>query len=302
MFSQIPEELKALRQWINWRHHVTLSGKPTKQPICTHNGTLASVTNPLHWSSFNDVVSRAYQFDGIGFVFTNSDPYCGIDLDEPEDVETISSHKNILNTFATYAECSPSYSGVHIIVKAKLPGAARRRRKVEMYDCDRYFTFTGAKCNDYGVACLQAETEALYATLGAPSYIPTMMFGEAQTADDLVIIEMAKRASNGDKFERLFNGNWQFDYGHASQSEADFALVNIIAFYTKNIEQITRLFLMSGLGQRDKAKRKAHISYNPKQFAYLPWLINRAFDRMPPKADLDALHNQRLALLASLKG
>jgi primase-polymerase (primpol)-like protein len=263
---------------------------------------LASVTNPLHWSSFDDAVSRVGQYTGIGFVFTNSDPYCGIDLDEPEDVETVISHKNILNTFATYAECSPSYTGIHIIVKAKLPGAGRRRRKVEMYDCDRYFTFTGAKCNDYGVECLQNETEALYATLGAPAYVSTMMFGEAQTADDLEVIEMAKRASNADKFTRLFSGNWQFDYAHASQSEADFALVNIIAFYTKNIEQITRLFLMSGLGQRDKAKRKAHIPYNPKEFAYLPWLINRAFDRMPPKADLDALHNQRLALLASLKG
>jgi hypothetical protein len=130
----------------------------------------------------------------------------------------------------------------------------------------------------------------LYNSLDAPAYMPPFQTGEAQIFDDATVLRQCSQASNGEKFQRLYMGNWQYDY--PSQSEADFALINILTFYTKNKEQIIRLFRMSGLGQREKAKRNKYIAY----------MVNRAFDRMPPKADMDALHNQRLSLLASLKG
>jgi primase-polymerase (primpol)-like protein len=287
----IPKELKQFRQWINWNYDVRQDGKMTKTPISPHTGCTASVTNPLLWSTFDHAVHRLDCFNGIGFVFTKSDPYCGIDLDNPEsDFMIANSHGKTLELLNSYSEVSPSGLGVHIIVKAVLPDAGRRRNKVEIYDTERFFTITGDDLNFKPIADRQKEVEVLYSSLGAEIYVPTFNPGEAQVFDDATILRQASLASNGDKFTRLFAGLWQADY--PSQSEADFSLINILAFYTKNKEQIVRLFLQSGLGKRDKAKRAKYIAY----------MVNRAFDRMPPKADLDALHNQRLSLLASLKG
>lgn len=50
----------------------------------------------------------------------------------------------------------------------------------------------------------------------------------AATDDDL--IEMAKSAKNGAKFAALWRGEWE-DLGYPSQSEADQALANLLAFW-----------------------------------------------------------------------
>jgi hypothetical protein len=73
----------------------------------------------------------------------------------------------------------------------------------------------------------------------------------------------------------LYAGKWQGLY--QSQSEADFAIVDIISFYTQNRNQIIRIFQSSVLGKRDKAKRSD----------YLNWMINKSFDRMLPPIDFD---------------
>ena len=77
-----PQELLELDQWVLWRR-VERNGRATKQPY-TPAGTLASSTGPGTWSPF-DQAARAYDdtFDGLGFVFSEHDPYCGIDFDAP---------------------------------------------------------------------------------------------------------------------------------------------------------------------------------------------------------------------------
>ena len=45
--------------------------------------------------------------------------------------------------------------------------------------------------------------------------------------------------------------------GHASHSEADLALVNALALVCRNRAQAERIWLASGLGQRDKTQRRA---------------------------------------------
>src|SRR6185295_15015589 len=83
----------------------------------------------------------------------------------------------------------------------------------------------------------------------------------------------------GDKFVKLLKGEWQDLY--SSQSEADFAFIDILAFYTQNRVQLTRLFRSSPLGFRDKAKRNDYVS----------GMIHRSFDRMLPLLDFDGLKN-----------
>lgn len=63
---------------------------------------------------------------------------------------------------------------------------------------------------------------------------------------DPEIIERATNAVNGEKFKRLWTGNWQGDYG--SQSEADQALCCHLAFWVgKDEVRMDSLFRQSGL-------------------------------------------------------
>ncbi len=145
--ENIPEELKALRQWVVYRID-DRKGKLTKVPYQV-NGRKASSSDPDSWCSFKQALGT-YQtkgFDGIGFAFTENDPYCGVDFDDCVDPETKAIEswaKEWIDKFSSYTEYSPSMTGVHIIVKGKLPSkSGKKRGDYEIYDHSRYFTFTG---------------------------------------------------------------------------------------------------------------------------------------------------------------
>ena len=71
--------------------------------------------------------------------------------------------------------------------------------------------------------------------------------------DDDGVIAHASASESGDKFKALYAGNWE--EGYDSQSDADMALVSILAFWCGNVEeQIDRIFRTSGL-MRDKWDR-----------------------------------------------
>jgi hypothetical protein len=62
--------------------------------------------------------------DGVGFVFTESDPFCGVDLDACVDPKTggvASWAEGIVRELDSYAEFSPSGTGLHVLLRAKLP-------------------------------------------------------------------------------------------------------------------------------------------------------------------------------------
>lgn len=71
---------------------------------------------------------------------------------------------------------------------------------------------------------------------------------------DAEVLRVARAADNAEKFERLWRGQWEGEY--RSQSEADLALMSMLAFYVRADDaQVLRLFRASGLGQREKAHR-----------------------------------------------
>src|SRR5690606_17616294 len=90
--------------------------------------------------------------DGVGFVFTEGDPFVGIDLDGVRDPKTGALDdlaRTIVRSMNSYTEVSPSGRGLHIIVQGQLPnGHALARtlsngRRIELYSQGRYFTVTG---------------------------------------------------------------------------------------------------------------------------------------------------------------
>jgi putative DNA primase/helicase len=144
--ENIPQELKALKQWVLYRIK-EINGRLTKPPYRA-NGRKASSTDSKTWCTFEQAV-EAYKkgFAGIGFVFTEDDPYCGIDFDHCVNLETKvieSWAMEWIGKFASYTEYSPSGTGIHIIVQGQIPSEKGiKKGDYEMYDHARYFTFTG---------------------------------------------------------------------------------------------------------------------------------------------------------------
>ena len=291
LYDNIPLELRERDQWVLWRAIERDDGSITKKPVQC-NGMGASVNDPSTWCSFSCAVECADNFSGIGYVFSKDDPYCGIDLDNPfkkdgdnfrydnpkGEVERLNK---IIEKFQSYAEYSPSGTGIHIIVKAKINGGTNPSKyPVEIYDKSRYFTFSGNLLNNSPIVEYQNEAETLYNQLKQVSYTEELSVGLRENVDqfdeDIVIYNRAAGAADGEKFKLLWQGELRSAY--KSLSERDLALMNILAYYTQNHQQLARMFRQSALGLRNKANDDRYI-YNQ--------LIRMALDQQPPVYKID---------------
>jgi putative DNA primase/helicase len=256
----IPADIRERRQWVVWRRE-RRSGKETKVPYrAAAPAERASTTDPTTWAPFEKalaVVARG-EADGPGFVFSEEDPFCGVDLDkcrDPESGELNAAAAAIVAELDSYTELSPSGAGVHVVVRARLKDGPRRRGPVEMYDRGRYFTITGARLTGVPHTPLprQREVDALRARLfPAPVAAARPRGPQVVPVSDRGLLERAFAASNGAAFERLYQGDMS---GYGSQSEADLALCAHLAYWTGgDPDRIDSLFRSSGL-MRDKWER-----------------------------------------------
>jgi len=269
-FVNIPEELKKFPQWVCWKK-VKYQGKIKKIPIDSSTGRPASISDPSTWGSFERAIKyyEAHKnngIEGVGFVFTAEDPYCGIDIDncyDPETIEVSQDFQKIIEAFGSYTEISPSGTGVHIIIKGKLPKHGRKIPDLglEVYDCRRYFTMTGKVMDGFKV--IQERQEKLdvvieryfdHRSTGGVNAVPlTQDNVKICTLTDDEIIEKVK-TRNGDKLNPLWEGDWK-GAGYRSQNEADLALCNMLGSYVgSDKERLDSLFRRSGL-YRDKWDR-----------------------------------------------
>jgi primase-polymerase (primpol)-like protein len=63
-------------------------------------------------------------------VFTPGDDYCGVDLDgclDPDTGDMEGWAREIIEELDSYTEVSPSGTGVHVLIRAALPGGATAR-------------------------------------------------------------------------------------------------------------------------------------------------------------------------------
>ena len=253
MLNNIPGELRSLAQWVIADMTVDpTTGQPKKHPLNPRTGQLANVTDPATWGTFEEAIRTGSKH--VGFVLSPSDPYCIIDLDnkpsKPATDEQLQRHYKILEAFNSYTERSTSGRGYHVIVRGRIP-AGVHRDNVEVYSSGRYMICTGDVVRQSPIGDFQALLDVLYGEM-QPAPVAGLIDHEA-VMDDADLCNMASNAVNGDKFNNLCRGEWKDEY--PSQSEADFALLSIIAFYTQDNEQVRRVFRMSALGKRDKATR-----------------------------------------------
>jgi AAA domain len=160
-------ELASIPRWVCWRLEIR-DGKPTKVPY-TPAGSKAKSTDPRTWSTFDECFTAAFvdgRHDGIGFVFADDDDLAGVDLDTCVDNGTVAAWAaEIIAGMASYAEISPSGTGVKLFCRAKLPEPGRRNGKLEVYGAKRFFTITGShlKGSPDRISGAQAALDQLWA-------------------------------------------------------------------------------------------------------------------------------------------
>lgn len=229
--TNIPQELIDCPQWICHK------AKVPKSPSTGRN--LSGSMN--EWGVPFDKAKKAlekYGFDGLGFVFKSDGPYCGIDLDKCVINGDISPDaKAIMDACNSYSEYSISKTGIHIIVRnTSGTKISLKKNGVEAYSCNKYFTVSGFGINGKGIN-----------EVDVPRMLDSYFNKSGEFALDNAesIVKRISESGNGEKFLKLWSGDWKGGYG--SQSEADMALCSILAFWVENGEQVDKLFRMSKL-------------------------------------------------------
>ena len=288
----LPEQLKELmkmKQWVCHQDKIPknpITGGNAKADLASTWGTYEEALSGLKRFNFSGI---GFQF---GLPLNDKDALetervTGIDLDhvirEDGTLEPFASE--IIKLMNSYTEISPSGTGIHILCKGKISNIGRKKYVniptsttkfiIELYNHSHYFTVTG---NPYGqpkpIASRTQELKTLYEkffvehknentvapTRENPMSVPTKnqashnlnSQGEYFASENLSDNELLERifaSRNGYDIQSLFSGNTS---KYASRSEADFALVSHLAYWTNgDASRIDALFRQSGL-MRDK--------------------------------------------------
>lgn len=158
--------LRDYKQWCLWRIDTKQDGTRFKRPI-NQWGDPISVTQHdefADWGVVNHVVeTKRIHTQGAAFIFTESDPFVGIDLDKClEDYTPKEWVLPILERFRnTYIEYSPSFKGLKIYCIGKKPSSRCNAKvadgAIECYSERRFFTFTGDRFPGAGEEVIEQQ-------------------------------------------------------------------------------------------------------------------------------------------------
>jgi putative DNA primase/helicase len=267
LLSDVPLRLKSLSRWVYWKLDLDKDGKPTKVPYQV-NGRKASSTDPSTWTTFQTAVTGAIinTEQGVGFV-VNGDGIFGIDLDgcrDPKTGKIAEWAERIIDACESYAEYTPSETGLRVWVRGKLPPGSRvfnlnpavgygEKVKIEIYERSRYFTVTGDSFYEEATDVVEIDANSIYqmlhdiraqhpapvnhktaeksatavdvCTSGVPIvYAP----GSNIKTDKYTIFKTGRVWKDGDGFH-VSNGHGTLTY--PSQSEADLGFATALALF-----------------------------------------------------------------------
>jgi hypothetical protein len=280
-FARIPADLRELDQWVLWRYEADSGGDRTKVPYQA-DGRKAASTKPETWTAFEAVRAalKLGGFDGIGFVVSAADPYCGVDFDVCIDVlsgDLDSSAAAEIALLDSYSEISPSGLGVRVFLRGSLSGrTGRKRGHRELYDDKRFLTVTGEHLGGTPLTVedrqpqLEILHERIFGTLAPP---PSPASPQPVAVGDEQLLERAFHAKNGAAIEALWRGETSA-YG-GDDSAADLALCAHLAFYTdRDPARIDRIFRASGLLREKWDEPRGESTYGA-------WTIAKAIAGTP---------------------
>ena len=273
-FVNIPQELKNNASFCVWKMEKR-QGKPTKVPYNPKTGALARTNDPATFSDFGTAM-KTYAlggWDGIGYRVSEGIGAIDIDHCIREDGSLNDVAASIMSFFPdAYFERSPSGTGLRGFFRLSPDFAYdktvyyinNRKHGLEVYlpgATNRFVTVTG---DVYRTGSVTRNDEALQNALDTFMRRANRMEGNRIEAcsylTDEQVIDHASRSESGEKFKALMDGNWEDSYD--SQSDADMALVSILAFWCGNVEeQIDRIFRTSGLMREKWDRRTGDATY-----------------------------------------
>jgi hypothetical protein len=230
----VPLELRQLDQWVCWRYVAKKDNKGqtrwAKVPVNARTGRNARSNDPGTWAPFAEAMAYLHSgaADGIGFMFSEKDPFAGVDLDDCRDPATGFLDPwaaDEVRALATYAEVSPTGTGVKTILKGVLhPDARNKVPPFEFYDRDRFFALTGMRLEDAPTALedRQAAFDALYQKALADHEKARRAKAEADKANRVKVNGRARGAKprangrgnghTGSIFDQTVTSGCPFDY------------------------------------------------------------------------------------------
>jgi primase-polymerase (primpol)-like protein len=243
-------KLQDWNQWCCWRN-VIRGEKKTKIPTDT-KGKLLSTSNTKCHMTFDKAFNAWMNSDclsGIGFIFTEDDPFCGIDLDE---IGKWYGAQQIIDKLNSYTEPSPSGNGLHILCEGYLPGEKHGRKvgshetgEIAIYDAGRFFTVTLRPIG---------ERKEIVKNQEAINWL-------CKSLEDNDLLVKIGSKPYGEKFKKLYHGFWK-EAGYQSQSEADLAFCRIINNINGGvISQIDRIMRKSKLMRNKWDEMRGNETY-----------------------------------------
>lgn len=273
----LPADLRETGLFCCWRYEER-NGRRTKVPYNPRTGGKAQTDNPATFAPLAEAQAAQGRYDGLGVGIFGG--LAAIDIDHCiNGYEWSELAKDIYETMDCYTETSPSGEGLRLLFSVA-PGFQydtsryyinRKKLGLEVYvaGCtNKYVTVTGSALND--CQRLQPRDSQLMTVLekymvrpqpdsGALPRNGEIGGGQPLDLSDGELLEKARSAKNGAAFSRLWDG----DAGaYQSQSEADLALCNQLAFWTgRDPDRMDRLFRQSGLMRNKWDRRQSGTTY-----------------------------------------
>ena len=324
--ANIPDEMHALKNWCVWRLE-RIGGRDTKIPYNALTGAKAKSNDPVTWCGFSEAaraVNGSGKYKGVGFMLSDS-PYVCVDLDHCLDGgEKEEWARGIVEQIGGYVEVSQSGKGLHIFGRAAVE-RGRRNDRIEIYPDKRFIAMTGDVWEGHGaLSDIQAGIDALMAahfpddggkagTRPKMGELPTAAKhphggGEQQGAAAQdgadgetnaypiparvgAVIAKMRKGERAELFAALFDRGDTSHYG--SGSEADMALMNMIAFAADgDAPLMEEVFTCSALGRREKWQTRADYRTMTISAARVGWRENRL--AFLPLTDADNAERLRL--------
>lgn len=259
----------------------------------TITGSNASSTNPLTWEYYEELKKRGITNFSVALPqgILNISPiknnliiididHCLIDLELSKEVyiDNLNSNniktfhfdieykkiKQLLETLNTYTEISLSQQGLHIILNTEKPFIPTKCRvnhlPYEIYTHSKILSFSGNIFKNYSEVktISNDDFEKALQIIGYDweKTIPTS--SNSNILSNETIIE--KLLTSNKYFEELYNGDTSNN--NNDQSSAEYSLIGMFCFYTRDVIQLTELMKEAPLCQRAKVQIRTDYLQN----------------------------------------